>query len=84
MFEKSWIKTIMTYTTITISTNLSKIQKDFLIKMGFVIFGVAFLKHVKSTELHIFITQLASKNIPFSIKTQPPLSSSKPCAGCKR
>lgn len=74
----------MTYTTITISAGLSKIQKDFLIKTGFAISGIAFHKHVKSTDLHIFIGQLASKNIPFTLKTQPALSPSKPCAGCKK
>lgn len=74
----------MTYTTISVPAGLSKIQKDFLIKSGFVISGLLFTRSVKSSELHIVIGQLAAKNIPFSLKTQAPLTSSKPCAGCKR
>jgi len=74
----------MIYTTITVSSNLSKIQKDFLIKLGFAISGIKFSKSVKSSELHIVIGQLAKQNIPFSLQSQAPIYSSKPCAGCKK
>jgi len=74
----------MTFTTISVPAGLSKVQRDFLIKSGFTISGISFTRSVKSSELHIVIAQLASKNIPFTLKTQAPLFTSKPCAGCKR
>lgn len=74
----------MTYTTINIPSNLSKFQKDFLVKSGFILVGTLFSKSVKSSELHIVIGQLAKQNIPFNLKTQAPIYSSKPCVGCKR
>lgn len=74
----------MFYTTITVSTSLSKIQKDFLVKTGFAILGISFSKSVQSSQLHIIISQLAGQNIPFKLQTQAPNYNSKPCAGCKR
>ncbi len=74
----------MTYTTISVLSGLSKFQKDFLIKSGFALIGTVFSKDVKSSELHLVIGQLASQNIPFHLKTQAPIISSKPCVGCKR
>jgi len=74
----------MIYTTVTVSSNLSVFQKDFLIKSGFAIFGIVFSRSVKSNELHIIIGQLASKNIPFSLQSQPPQYNSRPCVGCKQ
>ena len=74
----------MNYTTITVSSNLSKFQKDFLIKSGFTLIGMTISKSVKSSELHIIIGQLAGQNIPFNLKTEAPIYSSSPCAGCKK
>ena len=74
----------MTYTTIIVSSSLSKFQIDILIKSGFALVGTALSKSVKSSELHIVIGQLAKQNIPFSLKTQVPNYASKPCVGCKK
>jgi hypothetical protein len=74
----------MIYTTVTVSGNLSTFQKDFLIKSGFAMSGIAFSRSVKSNELYIIIGQLASKNIPFGLQSQTPQYNSKPCVGCKR
>lgn len=74
----------MTYTTILVSATLSTFQKDFLIKTGFGITGKILSKSVKSSNLHIIIGQLASKNIPFSLQTSAPLYASKPCITCKK
>lgn len=74
----------MTYTTIIVSANLSKFQKDFLIKSGFALVGTTMSKSIKSSELYIIIGQLARQNIPFNLKIQVPTYSSAPCVGCKR
>ena len=74
----------MTYTTIIVSSVLSKFQQDALIKMGFAFMGLTTFKSVKSSELHIIIGQLAKQNIPFNLKTQIPSYTSKPCVTCKK
>lgn len=76
----------MTYTTIIISAtaSISTAQKDFVIKSGFAIMGTTYSKSVKSSDLHIVVGQLASKNIPFNLKMQAPTYTQGPCSTCKR
>ena len=75
----------MNYTTISVSSQkLNSFQLDFLVKSGFGAIGITYTRSVKSSELHIVLGQLASKNIPFSIKTNAPNYMSKPCVNCPK
>lgn len=74
----------MNYTTILVQgQGLDIFKKDILIKSGFAISGINFIRSVKSSELHIVIGQLAKQNISFNLQTQAPIYNSSPCIGCK-
>lgn len=75
----------MVHTTILIPSNtLTIFQRDFVVKSGFSFFGINLSRSVKSSELHIIINELASRGIPFTLKTNATNHSSKPCIGCKK
>jgi hypothetical protein len=74
----------MNFTTITISGNkLDSFQRDYVVKIGFGVFGANYTKSVKSCDLHIIIGQLSNKNIPFTFTTSTPTYVSRPCTTCK-
>lgn len=78
----------MTYTLITIPSSvlssLTIYQKDFLVKSGFASSNNSFVKNSRSNELHIIISQLAKKAIPFTLKLQESQIIQGPCFGCKK
>jgi hypothetical protein len=75
----------MNYTTINVAgSKINTSQQDFLVQIGFAILGINFSRSVKSSQLSMVLSQLVAKNIPFSLKTNPPIYAQSPCQGCKR
>jgi len=75
----------MTYTTILISgIQLTKVQQDFLVKLGFAISGTTFTKSIQTDLLYTLIQQIVKYSIPFKLNTSAPKYVQNPCNGCKR
>jgi hypothetical protein len=74
----------MVFTKINIISNLSILQKDIIVKTGFVIFGASYSKAVKNTDIHTIVALLARYNIPFTLQSIITNNISNPCYGCKK
>jgi hypothetical protein len=80
----------MNYSKLIIPSNIAQkldaFQQDFLVKSGWAMFANGnYTKSVKNEELHIVLSSLVKKNIPFRLETpQNSYTSSKRCTTCKK